>query len=542
MAEQLSVCCMTSGREAARTAAVLRLYRPVADEIVVAVDDRAEHALPLLASVADRLLTFPFAEPSDRPIAWLFASCRGPWILNVDDDEVPAQALLAALPSVLDDSGLTHAWIGRRWLYPDVATYLDEAPWAWEYQLRLLRGDSPLVQFSDEFHRPVVAHGPARFVDGPLWHLDTALTPFEHRRGKALAYERERRGMRIASFSHNSGLYLPELRPGVRTSPVPAEDLAAIRGVLDASGTSIAEPMVERATRTDVDRHWPGPPWAETLYEARLEVLEEPAFLVAGVQQTVAVRVENRSDRVWRWGPEGRPEIRASYRWSRDGPVPLRTPLPSDLPPGETVVVPVHVLPPDEPGRHTLELDLIHEHVRWFGRPARLDVDVRARRRVAVAGAGEALERELDALLETPEVEPVVLRPCEPAPAAFGHPQLPGLRSYLVGRDEPIAPATALWRAGRLLVAPGRFLPGLAGCDQLVVAGPDWEEHAPHSRELLRLLATVAAARRLGVPVVLAGDPAPGANGPVDRLLHAAIRALGKTEAAGAEAPAARPE
>ena len=282
MAEQLSVCCLTSGRDAARTAAILRLYRPVAGEIVVAADDRAEDALPLLGAVADRLLTFPFAEPGDRPIAWLFASCHGPWILNVDDDEVLSRALLAATPRVLDDPELTHAWILRRWLYPDVGTYLDEAPWAREYQLRLLRGDSPLVQFSDEFHRPVVAHGPARFVDEPLWHLDTALTSFEARRRKALAYERKRRGMRIASFSHNSGLYLPELRPGVRTRPVPPGDLAAIRLVLRPGGTAVAEPDVERATRADVDRHWPGEPWEETLYEARLEVLEQPPFLVTG--------------------------------------------------------------------------------------------------------------------------------------------------------------------------------------------------------------------------------------------------------------------
>ncbi|HEV8251508.1 MAG TPA: hypothetical protein VGQ15_16170 [Gaiellaceae bacterium] len=540
MAGGLSVCCLTAGREPARTAAALRLIRPVADEVVIAVDDRAEAALPRLAAVADRLLTFPFAEPGDRPIAWLFGECRGPWILNVDDDEVPGPGLVAALPAVIAEAGLTHAWIARRWLYPDVATFLDEPPWGGEYQLRLVRGDSALLQFSDDFHRPVVTQGPARYVAEPLWHLDTAVNSFQRRRAKALQYERERRGMRIASLSHNSGLYLPELRPGTRTAPVPPEDLAAIRAVLEAEETAAPAPAVERATRSQVDAHWPGPPWPEALYEARLDIVDPPPFLVAGVPQAIAVRVENRSDRVWRWGREGRPEIRVSYRWSGGGGEELRTPLPSDLPPGESLVVPVDVLPPDQPGGRTLEIDLIHEHVRWFGRPVRVEVELRARRRVAVAGRGPALERVLDTLFETPELEPFVLLPGdEPVPGLGDLPQRPGLRAYLVGTKRPQALPRALWRTGRLLAAPRRFLPALAGCELLIVAGPDWDREAPVSRELLRLAATVAAARRLGAQVAFAGDPAPEVRGAVDRLLRAAILRLGNGRAAGAEAAAA---
>jgi hypothetical protein len=79
-----------------------------------------------------------------------------------------------------------------------------------------------------------------------------------------------------------------------------------------------------------------------------------------------------------------------------------------------------------------------------------------------------------------------------------------------------------------VLAAPRRYLASLDGCELLIVAGPDWEPGAPASRELLRLATTVAAARRLGVPVVYAGDPAPGARGTADRLLRAAILALGK--------------
>ena len=61
---------------------------------------------------------------SDRPIAWLFQSCRGKWIFNIDDDEVPSPRLIALLPSLVRRDDLTHCWISRRWLYRTPRTYL----------------------------------------------------------------------------------------------------------------------------------------------------------------------------------------------------------------------------------------------------------------------------------------------------------------------------------------------------------------------------------------------------------------------------------
>jgi len=531
MACGLSVCCLTGGRAASRTASILGLYRSVADEIVVAVDERREDALPLLGAVADRLLTFPFEEPGDRPIAWLFASCEQPWILNVDDDEVPGPTLLAGLRGLLSDD-VTHCWIARRWLYPDSRTYLAEPPWGRERQLRLVRADSRFLQFSDEFHRPVVGRGPARFVEEPLWHLDTAVNSFEERHRKAMGYERARRGMRIGSFSHNSGLYLPELRPGAARLPVPPDDLALIRRVLEAgedvAAASGARP--ERGTRAGIDGLWPGRPWPETLYQARLELAERPPFLVAGVQQTIDVRVENRSDRVWRWGEEGRPAIRLSYRWELDEHEPLRTSLPCDLCPGEILVVPVHVLPPAQAGRHTLELDLVHEQVRWFDRSVRFPIEVRRRRRIAVSGAGKALEQVLDVLFEVPELEPVILRPGPVCAESSGHPQIAGLRRELVGVDAPAPRLAVLWRTFRILAAWRRGPLGeLVECELLVIAGPDWLPGAPQSRELWRLAVTLAVARSHGVELLLTEKLAAQPLGPLDRLLRAIIRGMGRT-------------
>jgi hypothetical protein len=97
----LSVCCMTADPPA-QAATALRALRDVADEIVVAVDSRVEPAsLAAYDDVADRVVRFRFRPPVDRPRAWLAAQCHGDWVLSLDGDEVPSQALLRALPELV---------------------------------------------------------------------------------------------------------------------------------------------------------------------------------------------------------------------------------------------------------------------------------------------------------------------------------------------------------------------------------------------------------------------------------------------------------
>src|SRR5207244_4612445 len=109
---------MTRG-PADRVAAMLSLFRVVADEIFVALDDRAEPDVEAaLGAVGDRVIRYPYAEPVDRPLAWIHSECRGEWVLTVDDDEVPSRALLDALPELVAADDVTHYWLPRRWLYP----------------------------------------------------------------------------------------------------------------------------------------------------------------------------------------------------------------------------------------------------------------------------------------------------------------------------------------------------------------------------------------------------------------------------------------
>jgi hypothetical protein len=523
----LSICAVAR-RCSSRLVSVLAQLHPLADEIVVALDERAELEAGDLTRVANRIVLFPHRDPADSVIPWLHAQCRAGWILNVDDDEVPSSALLRDLPRLLS-ADVTHWWLPRRWLVRDEETWLDEPPWVPDYQLRLYRNDPETLRFSDEFHRPVVVAGPAGFARQPLWHLDCLLNSFERRREKALAYERARRGMRVAGLAHNSAFYLPELRPDARTAHVPAEDTETIRAALhDGFGTPrLRRGWVRRAERREIDAYWPGEPHDPSLWSASLEPLARLDSLPAGAEHTTAVHVVNKSAQTWRRGSEAAPLILVGSRWLDaygnfvgEG---VHTPLPADLRPGEGLDMPVHVRAPARPGRYRLSIDLVHEHVRWFGRSIEWPFDVTPSRRVAVIGAGERLQRTLDSLHLQPELEPFVA---------------PSLESFLLadatGRIGPFELAKLAARTARLFrrarrlrdqrpTAPlGRggeeWMTALAGCERLIVAGPDWDENAALTRQLWRLVATTRAAKALRVQVDVARDEfAP--TGLVDRLL-----------------------
>ncbi|HST17660.1 MAG TPA: hypothetical protein VLK36_08320 [Gaiellaceae bacterium] len=522
----LSVCCLTGGRFLPRLAAILGLLRPIADEIVVGVDDRARESVGLLGAVADRILLFSHAEPGDRPLAWLVRQCAGDWVFNIDDDEVPSAELVRELRGLTTRSDITHCWVARRWLYPDLTTYLAEPPWSTEYQLRLFRADDRSLAFTDQFHRPVACTGPARFVDAPVWHLDTVLASREQRLRKALRYERARRGMRIGAFSHNTGLYVPELRGelSLELAGVPPRELATIKEVLLAPARRVAGVPVEEPSPTAVEREWPGPPHPPTLYDASISLLGSVPQLIGGVQQTIDLRIENQGDCIWRSGEHA---ITLGTRW--DGVEGIRTSLPADVLPGDSAVVPLHVVPPAEPGRHVLEVDLVHEHNRWFDRSLRLETTVACRRRVLLAGRAAGLQAALDAISLVPEVEPVLL--VEPGDVDLGHLRVEGIGCYLFG-PSGLDGTNAVPRALRLARRARRRRDGpdgarafVAALDEsgcLIVVDDDVRPGAPPSRDRLRTLTVVAAARARGIPVWRVGS-SERADARVDRVLQRAI-------------------
>jgi hypothetical protein len=204
----------------------------------------------------------------------------------------------------------------------------------------------------------------------------------------------------------------------------------------------------------------------------------------------------------------------------------------------------VHVRAPKRPGSYRLSIDLVHEHVRWFGSALEWTVHVVPAHRIALIGGGEALEDALDRLQLEPELEPVILGRDETiTPGRYGHEHAPGLGGYLLaGIDDRIGPAelahlvvrTArlLRRARRLRAARSsaplpngaeECLTSLTSCERLHVIGPDWRDGAALTRQLWRLAATAAAARRLGLAVESEPDALTPAD-LADRLLIRVIR------------------
>ena len=493
----LSVAVMTAG-PGPRVAATLELLRPLAQEIIVAVDDRAPAEVREdVATVADRVIVYPFLEPVDRPLPWLFHECSCDWMLALDDDEVPSVALLEVLRDLLDDDRIVHYSLSRRWLYPDTSTCLDEPPWHPDYQPRLFRTDPRLIRFSDDLHRPIILRGPGRVVREPVWHLDTALRTYEERRAKADRYEVQRAGLRAGGRSLNYGFYLPESRPGAPLAPVPSEDRTLLDLLLAAerpAGVARAKP--EPVTRAEIDAHWPA---HRSVQSGELHLAADPPSFAAGEERAVEVLVRNTSTETWQWGRASLPTMRCATWWEGgDRTSAVWTPLPAPVAPGEELAVPVHVRAPERPGVHRLLLDLVHEDVRWLEIDATCLVEVRPRRRVAFVDARPETIRAT--LAADPDVEPVVIG------GGFGYPAAPSPAAFLLAETRWFRLALPI-RAARLLLAAHsatalphgarEFLDLLPTCDRVLV-GPSG---ATTRREQWVRALTIAAARLRRVPV-----------------------------------------
>jgi inositol phosphorylceramide mannosyltransferase catalytic subunit len=380
----LSICMLVADPPH-RVEAALAPVRHLADEIVIAADGRVDPAdLAGYHGLCDRLYRIDFVN-YERHLAWLHAQCRGDWVMPVEGDEVISEALADRLPSLLGRRDVRQVWTARRWVHGDAGHVLDEAPWSADHTVRLVRNDGGL-SFSGVQHAHARFERPCEYLEEPVYHLELMQSDLEARRAKAIRYEvsvPHRRA--IGGGRLNEAMYLPELRPSVRTRAIPAADAAAVARALApapaAPERAPLDPLPPVVALAEVDRHWALRPLEERDYAARIEPAEDPVF-APGELRPVFARVVNEGGARWPWSLDHRPAIRMSYRWLHpDGSVAVpegrRTPFPRAVAPGDTVVVPVEVIAPDAPGEYVLELDIVHEHVRWFGCDRRVRATVR---------------------------------------------------------------------------------------------------------------------------------------------------------------------
>lgn len=365
----LSVCCLTRD-PGARVAAVLRQLRPVAEEIVVAVDSRVDpHRLGCYAEVADRLLRYEFVDSSEQAAPWMATQCTGDWILRIDGDEVASPGLIEQLPQLTRAQDVFQYWLPCRWIFPDAEHYLAQPPWHFSAP-RLVRNDPATLWHTGLSHGGFEPVFPSVHLSESFYHLSLLVNDLAFREAKVAHY------LSIASGHSRrvlevdlAAFYLPERDQRFRAAPVPIppRDRAAIAEVLSATGEEQPGPPAAEIPMwswSEIQRAWPRRTLPEEAYRGVIETFERARGLYGGQQRQLTVRVTNAGSERWP-GLNREPQVKLSHRWhisESSTPRPWAdTCLPACVHPGASTLVPVTIEAPISAGRHTLELTLVHE-------------------------------------------------------------------------------------------------------------------------------------------------------------------------------------
>lgn len=371
-----------------QVARALQSLAAFVDEIVVGVDSRIPvQTLAPLRDVADKLLQFEFRAPVDRPRAWLASHCAGDWLFWLDGDEIPSPEIGPRLRELSLARDVLQYAFTRRWLYGDRSRWLNENPWWPDFQIRMVRNDPASLWFGLT-HVPIGPAPPIRYLDLPIYHL-AALAPRAVRERKIEAYERDLPGMvSPAGGPFNEILFTPETHARLAPVAVPDAHRRLIDAVVDASRAAIppADVQVVRASPNEIDKLSPARRLHDDDYRADIACLDADTRFAPGVGRSLLLQISNKGRSWWPWGGDKPPIVNVGYHLlDMDGETIVfdgrRTALPSNLYPGDTILLPVGVDPPDAEGEFVVAFDLVHEHVRWFGSEAKTPISVRRQRR-----------------------------------------------------------------------------------------------------------------------------------------------------------------
>lgn len=410
-------------------AAGLRHVRPIAHEIVVAVDDRVPvDELGPLQAVADRVVRAEFVYPLEANLHWLHQQATGDWVLRLDGDDLVSEALLRRLATPGWDRGITHAYLQYRWLWGGPDRMLDQAPWWPDPALRLIRNAPGIASFPTAAHQAPEVAGTASFWDTPLYHLDLLLRDQATRSAKATGYEYENPGHRTdKGWSVSTTYYLPErLAPPPLTAPLPAVDAAVAEQllVLAASQAPITAAVDEAALGpvvTAADRRTPPP----VPGDSRVRLLDhDPLTVVAGRSTVVTAGVVNLSGRTWDPSDDPADVVGARFLDDRGQPVghELRAPLPGPVSADDEALVRLPVPAPLPAGAARLQVGLVQDGVAWHDATATTRLQVQAGRRVLVSTGISTFGHLGDDLITTQVLAAIARYLPDVVPTLLAHP------------------------------------------------------------------------------------------------------------------------
>jgi hypothetical protein len=363
---KLSLCIATKD-SAGYIEKLLRVGRGFADEVVVAVDATSgDHTESICHEWADKVFRMESPGYVERVLAWLNEQCTGDWILRLDDDELPSEALMELLPSLMEDREMTHYRLRRRTIIGENrAQWLAQRPWWPDWKLRLFRNIPSIVRVPGRLHSGYDVQGASRFLyRGSIYHYDFVYHDEQHRRTKVRQYQR------ISPEKSGSHHYtLPE---ALITLPIPdddppAEDTGKYRP--PAARSHIGYVDLAEIDRSAVGEHEYGP----ELFRARLDCPHCPSVMTAGRWHKPDLSLRNDSPVAWPFPGMGAPDVRITYHWLLANGDPYepkghRTTLPHTLRPGQTTRLPASVRAPREPGDYILQWDMVIPQVTWFSK------------------------------------------------------------------------------------------------------------------------------------------------------------------------------
>ena len=334
-----------------KLARILPALRPIADELVVGIDDAScDDSASVARQYCDTVFSLPHESffPRGRTefegaLDIALRHCHGDWILRVDHDETPGPAFSdrAALAALLSNHSVTHYHLSRRWAVPPGTHYIRSGHWHPDYQIRLFRNVASLISGPTEVHRDLTVAGEAGWLTSHwLVHWDLVW----HDRARREAKVEQCRELGPWSGSE---FYLYE---GQAFATLPLDHVPASPGTPPAGLEPGNHPL-----------------------SCWFELLEAPAPLVHGQRNSVLVALHNLSNRLFRPASPslGPANVLISYHWldERGGLLEPwdrnRSPLPSRLAPGEAASVWLVLRDVPPPGSYRLQLDLVEESVGW---------------------------------------------------------------------------------------------------------------------------------------------------------------------------------